>query len=55
MVKFADEYLRKIKTGDILIFAGDPDDDCFTNKAEYEVHIDEEGLYVIDDGGEKMI
>lgn len=51
-IKFACDYLNELKAGDILIFAGNPDDDFFTHKAEYEVYQDEEGLYVIDDDGE---
>lgn len=51
-MKFADDFLTELKTGDILIFAGDPDSDFYTHKAEYEVHQDEQGLYVIDDQGE---
>ena len=50
-IKFACD-LNKLKAGDILIFAGDTDNDFFTHKAEYAVYQDEEGLYVIDDNGE---
>ena len=50
---FADDYLDKLKAGDTLIFAGNPDDDFFTHKVEYEVKQDGIGLYVIDDDGDE--
>ncbi len=50
VIKFADDFLKELKEGCVLICLGGDDD--FTRKAEYEVHKDEDDLYIIDDNGD---
>lgn len=48
-MKFAEKYFDEIKSGTILIFIDNSDDE-FTKGTEYLVKEDEKGLYVVDDG-----